>query len=43
MHRVIATLLGKLPASAIAMLIITSGVLYGGLVVCLVLAKKREP
>jgi hypothetical protein len=40
---VITTLLGKLPASAIAMFVVTSVVLYGGIIVCLVLAKKREP
>jgi hypothetical protein len=40
---VVATLLAKLPASAIAMLVVTSIVLYGGIIVCLVLAKKREP
>jgi hypothetical protein len=39
----IATLLGKLPASAIAMLVVTSAVLYGGIVVCIVLAYKRKP
>lgn len=43
MHKVIAALLGKLPTSAIVMLVVTSVVLYGGLVVCLVLAKIREP
>jgi hypothetical protein len=39
----IASILGRLPASAIAMLVVTSVVLYGGIVVCIVLAKKREP
>jgi hypothetical protein len=39
----IATILGKLPASAIVMLVIASAVLYGGLIVCIVLAIKREP
>ncbi|MFH1311802.1 MAG: MetS family NSS transporter small subunit [Candidatus Eisenbacteria bacterium] len=39
----IATMLGKLPASAIVMLVVTSVVLYGGIIVCLVLARKREP
>jgi hypothetical protein len=39
----IATILGKLPVSAIIMLIIASTVLYGGLIVCIVLAIKREP
>jgi hypothetical protein len=36
-------MLGKLPASAIVMLVVTSVVIYGGIIVCLVLAKKREP
>jgi hypothetical protein len=36
-------ILARLPASAIAMGIITGGILYGGIVICLVLAKKREP
>lgn len=36
-------ILAKLPASAIAMGIVTGVILYGGIVVCLVLAKKREP
>lgn len=36
-------ILAKLPASAIALGIVTGVVLYGGIVVCLVLAKKREP
>ena len=39
----IATILGKLPASAIVMLVVTSVVIYGGIIVCLVLAKKRQP
>ena len=39
----IATMLGKLPTSAIVMLVVTSVVIYGGIIVCLVLAKKREP
>ena len=38
-----ASILAKLPASAIAMLIVTSLVLYGGIVVCVVLAIKRKP
>jgi hypothetical protein len=38
-----ASILGKLPASAIAMLIVTSAVLYGGIVICIILAFKREP
>jgi len=38
-----ASILAKLPASAIAMLIVTSVVLYGGIVVCVVLAIKRKP
>jgi len=40
---VIATMLGRLPTSAIVMLVVASVVIYGGLIVCLVLAKKREP
>jgi hypothetical protein len=40
---VFATILAKLPASAIAMLVVTSLVLYGGIVVCVVLAIKRKP
>jgi hypothetical protein len=36
-------ILAKLPASAIAMGIVTGAILYGGIVICLVLAKKREP
>jgi len=39
----VAAILAKLPASAIAMLIVACAVLYGGLAVCIVLAKKREP
>lgn len=39
----LASALCKLPASAIAMLIVTSAVLYGGIVVCVVLAFKRKP
>ena len=39
----LAGVLAKLPASAIAMLIVTSAVLYGGIVVCVVLAIKRKP
>ncbi len=39
----LASILAKLPASAIAMLVITSAVLYGGIVVCIVLAIKRKP
>jgi hypothetical protein len=39
----IASIVGRLPASAIAMLIVTSVVLYGGVIVCIVLARKREP
>jgi hypothetical protein len=39
----IATLLAKLPVSAIVMLVVASTVLYGGLIVCIVLAIKREP
>jgi hypothetical protein len=38
-----AGILAKLPASAIAMLVVTSAVLYGGIVVCIVLAIKRKP
>jgi len=38
-----ASILAKLPASAIAMLLVTSAVLYGGIVVCIVLAIKRKP
>jgi hypothetical protein len=33
----------RLPASAVAMGIVTGVVLYGGIVICLVLAKKRKP
>jgi hypothetical protein len=36
-------ILARLPASAIAMGIVTAAILYGGIVVCLVLARKREP
>jgi hypothetical protein len=36
-------LLARLPAPAIAMGIVTGTLLYGGIVVCLVLAKKRKP
>jgi hypothetical protein len=36
-------ILVKLPASAVALGIVTGVVLYGGIVVCLVLAKKRKP
>lgn len=39
----VASLLLKLPASAIAMLIVAAGVLYGGIAICLVLAAKRKP
>lgn len=39
----LAAILGKLPLSAIVMLVVACAVLYGGLVVCIVLAKKREP
>jgi len=39
----IASILAKLPASAIAMLIVTSAVLYGGIVLCIVMAIKRKP
>jgi hypothetical protein len=38
-----AGILARLPASAIAMLITASAVLYGGIVVCIILAIKREP
>ncbi|MGD8628045.1 MAG: MetS family NSS transporter small subunit [bacterium] len=38
-----ASILAKLPGSAIAMLVVTSLVLYGGIVVCVVLAIKRKP
>ena len=37
------SILAKLPASAIAMLIVTSTVLYGGIVFCIVMAIKRKP
>ena len=39
----LTSILARLPASAIAMGIVTAVILYGGIVVCLVLAKKREP
>jgi hypothetical protein len=39
----LAAIMGKLPASAIAMLIAASAVLYGGIVICIVLAIKRKP
>ncbi len=39
----LASILAKLPASAIAMLVVTSIVLYGGLVACIVMAIKRKP
>jgi len=39
----LASILAKLPASAIAMLVVTSVILYGGIVVCVVLAIKRKP
>jgi hypothetical protein len=39
----LASIFAKLPSSAIAMLIATSVVLYGSLVVCIVLAFKRKP
>ena len=39
----IGSLLCRLPASAIVMLIVASTVLYGGIVVCVVLAIKRKP
>lgn len=38
----LAAILGKLPTSAIVMLVVACAVLYGGLAVCIVLAKKRE-
>jgi hypothetical protein len=37
----LAAILGKLPTSAIVMLVVACAVLYGGLAVCIVLAKKR--
>jgi hypothetical protein len=40
---VFASILAKLPVSAIVMLIVASAVLYGGIVICIVLAIKREP
>ncbi len=39
----LASILAKLPASAVAMLVVTSVILYGGIVVCVVLAIKRKP
>jgi hypothetical protein len=39
----LAAILGKLPTSAIVMLIVACAVLYGGLAVCIVLAFKRKP
>jgi hypothetical protein len=39
----LSVVLARLPASAIAMGVVTGTLLYGGLVVCLVLAKKRKP
>jgi hypothetical protein len=39
----LGAVLAKLPASAIVMLIVASAVLYGGIVVCIVLAIKRQP
>ena len=39
----LAAILGKLPVSAIVMLVIACAVLYGGLAICIVLAKKRKP
>lgn len=39
----LTSILLKLPASAIALGIVTGVILYGGIVVCLVIAKKREP
>jgi len=39
----LASILAKLPSSAIAMLVVTSIVLYGGIVVCIVMAIKRKP
>lgn len=38
-----AAILGKLPVSAVVMLIVACAVLYGGLAICIILAKKREP
>ncbi len=37
------SVLAKLPTSAIVMLVVTSLVLYGGIVVCIILAIKRKP
>lgn len=39
----VTVLIAKLPASAVAMLIVAVAVLYGGLAICLVLAAKRKP
>ena len=39
----LATIMGKLPVSAIAMLVVASTILYGGIVVCIVVAIKRKP
>jgi len=39
----LAAILGRLPASAIVMLIVACTVLYGGVVLCIVLAIKRKP
>jgi uncharacterized membrane protein len=39
----LGVILGKLPASAVVMLIVACAVLYGGLAVCIIIAKKREP
>jgi uncharacterized membrane protein len=39
----LGAILGKLPASAVVMLIVACAVLYGGLAVCIIIAKKREP
>jgi hypothetical protein len=36
-------ILGKLPVSAVVMLIVACALLYGGLAICIILAKKREP
>jgi hypothetical protein len=40
---VLLGVLARLPASAIVMGVVTGAILYGGIVICLVLAKKREP
>jgi hypothetical protein len=37
------SILARLPVSAIIMGIVTGAVLYGGVVICLVMAKKRKP